>query len=139
MAGSQYGKYILRQTTPAEIAAAAPVTLDGLKNWGGIHHRMEWQHITKPNILVEAPHSHDFDEFLCFFSSDPTNAFDLGGEVELSMGIEGEKQVIDSGTIVCIPKGTVHGPLKFTKVKKPMMFSIIYLSPKYARKAVRRK
>jgi hypothetical protein len=135
----KYEKYIKRQTKPAKTSAATPVVFEGLKNWGGINLRMYWKNISKPNLMVDEPHSHDFDEFLCFCSADPENAFDLGGEVELSLGKEGEKYVINTGTIVAVPKGLVHGPLNFTKVKKPMMFSIIYLSPEYVRKPVAKK
>ena len=134
MASSEYGKYILRQTKPpAEISEATPTVLEGLRDWAGIQHRMKWKHISSPNLMVDKPHSHDFDEFLCFFGADPANCFDLGGEVELSLGSEGEKQVINTGTIVCVPKGLVHGPLNFKKVDKPMMFSVIYLAPEYIR------
>jgi hypothetical protein len=136
----KYEKYIKRQTKPAaKKAAATPVAFEGLENWAGIQHRMYWKHISKPNVMVEEPHSHDFDEFLCFCGADPANAFDLGGEVELSMGKEGEKYVIDTGTIVAVPKGLVHGPLNFKKVTKPMMFSVIYLAPEYVRKPVSKK
>ena len=135
MAKLKYEEYILRQTKPhPKILAATPALLEGIKDWGGIQHRMNWKHISQPNLLVKEPHSHDFDEFLCFLGSDPTNAFDFGAEVELSLGKEGEKHVVDFATIICIPKGLVHGPLNFRRIDKPVLFCNIYLAPEYARK-----
>jgi hypothetical protein len=123
MAESKYGKYIFRQTKPhAKITAATPAALEGLKDWGGIQHRMVWSHVSGPTVMYKDPHTHDFDEFLCFLSSDPGTPFDLGAEIELSLGKEGERQVIDAATIVCVPKGLVHGPLSFKKVARPVLF-----------------
>jgi hypothetical protein len=52
------------------------------------------------------------------------------------MGEEGEKNIINSATIVCIPKGLVHGPLNFKKIGRPILFCDIYLSPEYISKPV---
>lgn len=134
MAESQYGKYIKKQTAPSPPPEAKPVSLDGLKDWGGIQHRMFWKHVTQPIVMADQPHSHDCDEFLCFSASNPADSFDFGAEIELSMGKEGEKHLIDAATIVCVPKGTVHGPLNFTKVDKTVLFSVVYLAPEYVRK-----
>jgi hypothetical protein len=135
---TKFGKYILRQTKPAEVSAATPVNFDkGPKDWAGIQHRMYWKNVAKPIVMVEEPHKHDFDEFLCFFGADPANSFDLGAEIELSLGKEKERHVINAATIIAVPKGLVHGPLNFKKVTKPMMFAVIYLAPEYVRKPVK--
>ncbi|MBN1190095.1 MAG: hypothetical protein JXA46_10115 [Dehalococcoidales bacterium] len=138
MAESTFGKYILKATKEknsfAETAAVKPVELDGLKDWGGIQHRLKWAYISQPNLMVDTPHSHDCDEFICFFGCDPTNKSDFGAEVELCLGTEREKQVINAPTIVCIPKGLVHCPLNFVKITKPIMFCRIYNTPQYPRK-----
>lgn len=100
MTKTKYGKYILKGTwrkySHRETSAMIPVVLKGLKDWGGIKHRMKWTFITQPILLVDEPHSHDFDEFLCFLSCNPANALDFGAEVGLSLGQEGEKQIIKS-------------------------------------------
>jgi hypothetical protein len=133
----KYEKYILRQTKPhAEISAVTPALLEGRKDWGGVQLRMNWMYISQPNLMVKEPHSHDFDEFLCFSGCNTTDPFDFGAEIELSLGREGEKHVIDAATIICIPKGLVHDPLCFRRVDKPILFCNIYLAPKYLRKAL---
>jgi hypothetical protein len=142
MAASKYGKYILRGTrrkkSRGETSAVTPVVLEGLKDWGGIQHRMNWKYISQPTLMVEEPHSHDFDEFLCFLGCDPANALNFGAEIELSLGKEGEKHIIDAATIICIPKGLIHCPLNFKKIGKPILFCNIYLAPEYVRKPISR-
>jgi hypothetical protein len=140
MAKTKYGKYILRGTREAKPKrknpAVMPVTLKGRKDWGGIKHRMRWALILQPTLLADKLHSHDFDEFLCFFSSDPAHELDFGAEIELSLGREGEKQIIKSPSVVCIPKGLIHGPLSVKNITKPILFCHIYLAPEYVRTVV---
>jgi hypothetical protein len=97
-------------------SSATSVVLEGLKDWGGIKHRVKWSFVSQPVLVVDEPHSHDFDEILCFLSSNPANKLDFGAEVELSLGRESEKQIIKSPSIVGIPKGFAHCPVNFKTV-----------------------
>jgi hypothetical protein len=136
----EYGKYILKQSPGKSLNIKTPetisVVLEGLKDWAGIKPRMKWTFIQKPVLMVDEPHSHDFDEILCFLSSTPANALDFGADIELSLGREGEKQIIRSPSIVCIPKGLVHCPLSFKAITKPILFVRVHISPEYVRKPV---
>jgi hypothetical protein len=141
MPKTKYGKYILTKS-PDEGAAKAksaltPVVLEGLKDWGGIQHRLKWTFVSKSAVIEDQPHSHDFDEFLVFLGGDPANGLDFGAEVEVSLGKEGEKQLISTASIVCIPKGLVHSPIKFKKVSKTVLFCHIYTGPEYIMKPVK--
>jgi hypothetical protein len=139
MLKTKHGKYIMKpageKKAPQEKPAEIPVVLKGLKDWGGIQHRLKWSFITKPVLLVDKPHTHDFDEFLCFMGTNP-ETHEFAAEVELSLGKEGEKQIINTRSVVCIPKGLVHCPINFKKVDKPIVFVRIYLAPEYVRKPV---
>ena len=140
MVESKYGRYILRETrgkkSRPEISAVTLAVLEGLEDWAGIKHRINWKYISQPILMVKEPHTHDFDEFLVFLGCDPTNALDFGAEVELSLGKEGEKHIIDTTTVVCIPKELIHCPLNFRKIGKPILFCNIYLAPEYVRKPI---
>jgi hypothetical protein len=140
MAATKYGQYIMRPAQGLarqfENPAVTPVKLAGLADWGGIKHRLKWVFVTQPVLMVDTPHSHDFDEILGFYSCDPANELDFGAEIELSLGREGEKQVLTTPGLVCIPQGLVHCPLNFKKITKPILFYRIYLAPEYVRKAV---
>jgi hypothetical protein len=64
------------------------------------------------------PHSHDYDEVIAFFGSDPVNPHDLGARVELWLG--DEKHIITKTALVFIPAGLKHAPLVFLEVQKPV-------------------
>ena len=136
MAGTKYGKYILteRGGSPGfSITGVKPVILEGPEDWGGIQHRMKWKFVSKPGVIMDTRHSHEFDEFLVFLSCNAANELDFMAEIELLLGEEGEPHVIVSPTVVCVPQGLVHGPLTFKSVGKPVLFSYIYLAPDYRR------
>ena len=73
-------------------------------------------------------HAHDFPELLCFIGSDPLHMYDLGAEVEVTLGEEGEKHIIDRGAVVSIPSGLMHCPIVFTRVDRPLIFLEISLT-----------
>ena len=64
------------------------------------------------------PHTHEFDEVLAFFGSNPEDFHDLGGEVELWLG--DEKHILTKSCMVFIPKGLKHCPLVFRRVDTPI-------------------
>ena len=46
----------------------------------------------------------------------------INAKVELYMGEKSEVHVITAPTIVYVPAGLVHCPLKFTKLNQPVLF-----------------
>ncbi len=74
-------------------------------------------------------HSHDFDEVIGFFGSDPQNPNDLGGEVEF--WLEDEEYILTKSCLIYAPKGLKHCPLRVRKVDRPIFFLAISLSGKY--------
>ncbi len=63
-------------------------------------------------------HTHDFDEVIGFFGSNPDDVTDLCGEVEY--WIDGEKHVINKSCLIYIPKGTRHCPQRLIRVERPI-------------------
>ena len=90
-----------------------------------------WRYIKKPASFDRVPHSHDFDEFLCFLGGNLERMFDFDATIELCMGEEQELCLIEQATIVYIPAGLVHTPLTFKRVDKPVLFQPIPLTPAY--------
>jgi hypothetical protein len=72
--------------------------------------------IPDPNDIPEHKHP-DSDEFVFHIGSDHNNPEDLGGEIEFVVG--GETLKIKKTSIVYIPKGVVHGPLKWKSFTRP--------------------
>jgi hypothetical protein len=147
MAESKYGKYVMsglpeaeseRKITAPHIKGEAPTKLiarlRGENAEGGTGLSFGLGCVYEPFLLRPDAHKHDFEQFLCFFGGDPMKPADFGGEVELSLGEEGEKHIITSPTIVYLPGGVVHGPLDFKKIDKPIMYMDVFLSATYVSK-----
>jgi mannose-6-phosphate isomerase-like protein (cupin superfamily) len=78
----------------------------------------------KPLTKGPEPHVHDADEILGFFSSDPNNPYDLGGEIEFWLA--DEKFMITKSTMVFIPAGIKHCPIVIHRVDRPIIhFSVV--------------
>ena len=66
-------------------------------------------------------HTHDYDEIIVHFGSDPTNPEDLGGEIEFWLGEE--PNIITKSCVIFVPKGVPHCPLILRKVARPISHS----------------
>jgi hypothetical protein len=82
--------------------------------------------------MVSVGHAHDFDQYLCFVGTDPKTK-NLGGVAEVYLGEEEEKYVINTSTIIYIPKGLKHCPLIHKRIDIPYLFMDIYIAPSYER------
>jgi hypothetical protein len=76
------------------------------------------------------PHKHDHDEILAIFGTNPDDPHDLCGELEV--WLEDEKHIITKSAIIFIPKGLRHGPIRFTRLEKPVFHFGVSLSKKYS-------
>lgn len=65
------------------------------------------------------PHKHNFAEVLCFFGTNPDDITDLDADIEL--WINDEKHLIHKSTMVYLPAGTMHCPLAFPRIGKPII------------------
>jgi len=134
MAATKYGKHLMKAPIELEERAHAPLlNFTASKNFG-VNIGWIFAPVLKPILMVDKPHNHDFDQFLCFLGTDPMNIEDFGAEIELSLGEEGEKHVITTPTIVHIPKGLIHCPLNYKRVDKPVYHLDVFLAPEYIRK-----
>jgi hypothetical protein len=141
MPESKYGKYIISEYKPPTTEApwSPPITAAGGGKGGRVFYLddqivpgafyMEcvWV-MPRPRLTAEeieaakrrgpGAHTHDYDEVIAFFGSDPANPYDLGAEVELWLG--DEKHIINKTSLVFIPAGLKHSPLVFLEVKRPV-------------------
>ncbi len=79
-------------------------------------------------------HTHDSDEIIGFFGSDPHDPQKLGGEIEF--WLEDEQYIIDESCIIFAPKGMVHGPLVIRRVDRPFFHFTTMVGGQYVRKDV---
>ena len=134
MAESQYAKYILREPkgrlhdgTEFHGFLASPEKL-------GLDCQILFSSIIKASVKGDEPepHVHDFPHVMCFFGSNPKDKYDFDAEIEFYMG--GEKQIIDSPSIVTVPAGMTHCPLIFKRIGKPVIWFEVMLTSHYSRK-----
>lgn len=71
----------------------------------------------KPRVTTEQ-HTHDFDEAICFFGTNPEDPYDLCGEIEI--WLEDEKHTISRSCIIYVPAGMKHCPLVIKRVDRPI-------------------
>ena len=124
----KYGKYIITDVIPKEEAPWSPkfkpdelipmLFLDSRVIEGAFYVDSNW---TLPAFAKEShgqAHSHDYDEVLGFFGSDPENPHDLYAEAEVHLG--DEVHTVTKSCLIYIPKGTEHGPIDFKRIDRPM-------------------
>ncbi len=131
MAKTKYGKYIMKEPS-AKQWPGIPISVDSTLN-KGIGCDFAFVGVTKPTVSEHPPHKHPVDEFLFYMGGDPNNILDFQAEVELTLGDGDDKEVhtITSTSIVYIPKGLVHLPMKFTKVNKPILCGHLLMNGTY--------
>jgi hypothetical protein len=94
-----------------------------------VNFSLTFTHVETP-YQMETPHAHDFDEIFAFVPcTNDLTKFDA--EVELYLGEEGEKHVINKTTVVYIPAGLVHAPILYKKVGTPLFFVNYIFASKY--------
>ena len=79
------------------------------------------QIVTKPFKGDNPCHTHNFQEFLAWYGTNPEDPKDFGGEVVFYFGEELEKHVFTQPTIVSLPPDLPHCPLEITRVDQPII------------------
>jgi hypothetical protein len=74
------------------------------------------------------PHIHPYPECLVFVGLDPTNIGYLGAEIEILLGEELETYTFDKPTVVVVPAGFPHCPIRAKKVTNPKGFSFYLIA-----------
>jgi hypothetical protein len=134
MAETKYGKYIIRE--PLEKGMAPMLHICGEEGCVGAAFpnfpvEVQLLCITQPLAFPHPPHAHDADEIFFIFGSNPQNYYDFDAEIEIYLGEEREKHIINSTCIVYIPKGLVHAPIAIKKVNKPIQWMHVLFTSKY--------
>lgn len=132
MAKGKYDKYFIKKPiVPGKFCDRLVFFSRNYEAVGEKNFSVLWNCITEPFLMVNDPHSHDFDQFLHFYGADSMNIAEFDAVVEISLGEEGEKHIITEPTVLHIPKDTIHCPLEFKVVNKPIIFMNVVLAPEY--------
>jgi hypothetical protein len=98
----------------------------GGKDLDGASFSLGWSYVTKPFLMVDQSHHHDFDQYIFITGGDPNNVFDFDAEIEVCLA--GRYYTINYPHCVYLPAGTEHGHMRIVRVNKPMMFIDITIS-----------
>jgi hypothetical protein len=127
MAETKYGNLIVTEPKPEPekfgtetrdgFDVRTPLAyLDGGVIPGAFYCETLW--FSKPTAYSPPPHTHDFDEVLAFYGSNPEDPRDLCGEVELWLG--DERHIIARSCLVYIPRGLKHCPMNILRADRPI-------------------
>lgn len=134
MSSGKYDKYLTQECLKASpLTGLLMMSTRQLESFGDGKFSLDCVYVTSPRVMIEKPHKHAFSQYLSFFSTNPADAADFDGEVEISLGEEEVLYRITSPTVVYVEAGLSHGPLKFTRVGKPILFIDIALTGAYSR------
>lgn len=126
MEKSKYGKYVITELkTPdfgaeynANYAKFATRILWMDKNVVEGAFQMNTSWYIAPTVHLNVSHTHDSDEIIGFFGSNPKDPYTLGGEIEF--WLEDEKFMLTKTTMIFVPKGMKHCPLILRRVDSPI-------------------
>lgn len=143
MAETKYGKYVM--TNPKRVQTKTLAHHKDIPDSGvhleyisedtcpGVPCRVtvSWEHDPPEESLI-VPHQHDVDEILLFIAMGRDE--DLGVDVSIALGEEGEVHTFNRTTLVYIPAGLKHGPLlqKHPDKSKCHCTVVCLLRPNYA-------
>jgi hypothetical protein len=141
MAETKYGKYIISRLKENIVEAPWSPPVSKVEKWrggrllflddevvkGAFYLECAWivppgmytpeQQDRRKGLFVKA-HTHEYDEVLAFFGTNPEDFYDLGGELELFL--DDEAHIITRSSIVFVPAGLQHCPLTFKRVDRPI-------------------
>ncbi|MDR0916771.1 MAG: hypothetical protein LBN02_06230 [Oscillospiraceae bacterium] len=139
--GGEYAKYFVQTLqepadmgTPAFRALYAGFAkrilwMDGDVVPGAFQMNTAWYAAVPARDPIFDVHAHDYDELIGFFGSDPAEPYNLNAELEFT--IEGEAHRLTRSTMIFVPGGLKHNPLRILRVDRPMFHFSVVMNPKY--------
>jgi hypothetical protein len=137
----EYGKYIVQTLHQPDMItldfsemykkfATRLLWIDGDEVPGAFQMNTAWWKKAQPRDPLFPEHVHDHDELIGFFSSDPEDPYTLNAVIEFT--IEDEIHRIDRSSLIFVPGGIRHNPLRLLEVEKPIFHFSVVMSPQYA-------
>lgn len=140
--GGEYGKYFVQRLQVPDGAvpedfkpiyatfAKRILWMDGDVCPGAFQMNTAWYHSIPERDPLFDTHVHDdTDELIGFFGSDPVHPYELNAVLEIDLG--GETHRLDKTTLIYVPAGLPHNPLRIIEVKKPIFHFSVVRTAKY--------
>jgi hypothetical protein len=103
----------------------------------GIDFNVEYgAYIAPGNMGTEParPHTHDYNQVLLFLGCNPADMGELGAEIELNIGNEGETYMVTTSTSVAIPAGLPHFPAHINTMDRRFVYMEVSIAAETAMK-----
>jgi len=104
--------------------------MDGNVCPGAFQMNTAWYKSVPERDPIFPEHEHAYDEILGFFGSNPDDPYDLGGVVEFAINDENHR--LTRSTMVFLPGGIKHGPVRVLKVDAPIFHYSVVMNAEYA-------
>jgi hypothetical protein len=91
----------------------------------GIDFDVEYGAYIAPGNMGEGParpHTHDYNQVMLFLGCNASEMGELGAEVELNLGDEGETYMITTSTAVAVPAGMPHFPADIKRMNRRFVY-----------------
>jgi hypothetical protein len=143
--GGEYGKNFVQELQePAALAspefkemyqkfARRILWMDSNVCEGAFQMNTAWYFAVPPRDPIFTEHEHDHGELIGFYGSDPDDSNELGGVIEFS--INGEAHRLTRSTMIWIPEGAIHNPMRILEVRKPIFHFSVVMNPLYEGKS----
>ncbi len=129
-----YGEMVERGRKPGPGLTENAVWMFG-KDLEGMNVNFCWGIHTQPGLWMRGPgkgaHIHPVDEVLVFAGTEPSDIDYLGAEIQMDLGPEHERHIIDKPSAVVIPAGFPHNPIVTRWVDHPFGVLMISLGQKH--------
>jgi len=131
---AQYGEMVQDGRKPGPGLSENAVWMFG-KDLEGMDLNFCWSIHKDPGIWMRGPgrgaHVHPYDEVLVFAGTEPADIDYLGAEIQIDMGEEHERHVVNEPTAVVLPAGTPHCPIVTRWVDKPFGVLMMSMGPRH--------
>jgi hypothetical protein len=130
-------KPMLVQNPPEGLYGEPRIWMEA-KDLEGFNAHFSYGFIQKPCVCHPLKGSivHPYDELLVFVGYKGGNILKLGAEISVELGPEREEHVFNKPSVILVPKGTPHGPVKVRKLSNPIVHYSIGLADEYKASAV---
>jgi hypothetical protein len=132
MSKSKYGQYIKHLSFDKNCAGRyrQETQLSG-KSFGLDFHVTYGTYIAAGGMGTEfdKSHSHDFDQIMVWMGADTGEMGDLGAEVEVCLGEEGEKYMVTTSSSLAVPRGMAHFPATINRMNRRFIYMEVSCAP----------
>ena len=139
--GGEYGKYFIQQLQePANMGtpefrelykqfAKRILWIDNNVCEGAFQMNTAWYFAAAPRDPIFEAHEHGYSELIGFYGSNPEDPYDLNGVIEFT--VNGEAHRLTRSTLIFMPGGLEHNPMRILEVKRPIFHFSVVMSPEY--------